>query len=106
MLSATVAQKPTIPVSDGMKKRINSAVVWNLLSLLRTFERPPALLVTHQRRSRPTASRNGAPRLSSARMVSTPFQTTHMLISQKPKKQIQMPEAICAVEGQTILSME
>ena len=36
MFSATVAQKPTMPVSDGMKKRKNSAVVWNLLGALST----------------------------------------------------------------------
>ena len=34
MLSATVAQNPTMPVSDGTKKRKNSPVVWNLLGAL------------------------------------------------------------------------
>src|ERR1017187_10179628 len=43
MLSATVAQKPTMPVSDGIKKRRNSALVRNLLGALSTGPRPPAL---------------------------------------------------------------
>jgi hypothetical protein len=106
IFSATVAQNPTIPVSDGMKNRMNSAVVWNLLSPFSTTPRPPALLVTHHSSSNPTASRNGAPRFSSMRMLSTPFQTTHILINQKAKKQIQIPDVICAVAGHTIFNIE
>src|SRR5436305_11893077 len=106
MFSATVAQKPTMPVSDGIKKRINSALVWNLLGVLSTGPRPPALPVTHHKSSRPTANRNGAPTPSSQRMVSMPFHTTHILISQKKKKHSQMPPAAPAVAGHMILSIE
>src|SRR6516225_12250762 len=53
MFSATVAQNPTIPVSDGMKKRMNSAVDWNLLGALSTGPSPPALPVIHQSSNRP-----------------------------------------------------
>src|SRR3954468_10245924 len=90
MFSATVAQNPTIPVSDGMKNRINSALVLNLLGVFSTGPKPPALLTVHHSNATPTVSRKGAPTPSSTRMVSMPFHTTHMLISQNPKKQIQM----------------
>src|SRR5881227_2953967 len=106
MFSATVAQKPTIPVNDGMKKRKNSALVWNLLGVFSTGPRPPALPVTQKKSSKPTASRNGAPTPSSQRMVSMPFHTTHMLINQKKKKQIQMPAGMSAAAGHMILSIE
>src|SRR6516164_5869009 len=45
IFSATVAQNPTIPVSAGMKKRTNSAVLWNLLGVRSTGPNPPALRV-------------------------------------------------------------
>jgi hypothetical protein len=35
MFNAHVAQKPTMAVSDGMKKRMNAPVVWNLLGALK-----------------------------------------------------------------------
>src|SRR6185436_4949188 len=91
MLSATVAQKPTMPVSDGIKNRTNSAVVWNLLGALRTGPKPPASDVIHHSMSKPTASMNGAATPSSTLMVSMPCQTTSMFSPQKKKKQIHMP---------------
>src|SRR3569832_1494773 len=106
MFSATVAQKPTMPVSDGMKKRTNSAVVLNLLGEARTGPKPPALLTVNHNSASPTISRNGAPTPSRMRMVSIPFQTTDMFISQNPKKQIQIPAPDCATEGHTILAID
>src|SRR3954447_4754102 len=106
MLSATVAQNPTMPVSDGIKNRINSALVLNLLGVLSTGPKPPALLTVHQSSATPTISRNGAPTPSSTRIVSMPLHTTHMLSSRKPKKQIQMPPGMVAVDGQTIFAIE
>src|ERR1019366_3548796 len=91
MLSATVAQKPTMPVSDGIKKRRNSALVRNLLGALSTGPRPPALPVIHHNRSRPMPSMKGAPMPSRNLMVSIPRQITAMLSVQKAKKQIQAP---------------
>ena len=78
MFSATVAQKPTMPVSDGMKKRTNSAVVWNLLGVFSTGPSPPALPVIHSSSNSPMPSRNGAPTPSRNLMVSMPRHTTHM----------------------------
>ena len=60
MFKATVAQKPTIPVNDGMKKCMKSVVELNLLGALSTGPRPPALPVIHQSSSKPTPSMNGA----------------------------------------------
>jgi len=87
MLSATVAQKPTMPVSEGMKKRRNSAVLWNLLGALSTGPRPPALPVIHHRRRSPIPSMKGAPMPSRNLMVSMPRQMTAMFSAQKAKKQ-------------------
>src|SRR4051794_41853067 len=81
---------------------MNSPVVLNLLGESSTGPNPPALLTVNQSSARPTISRNGAPTPSSTRMVSMPFHTTHMLISQNPKKQTQIPEGMLAVEGHTI----
>jgi hypothetical protein len=106
MLSATVAQNPTMPVSDGMKNLTNSALEWNLLGALSTGPRPPALPVIHQSSSRPIASIKGAPMPSRILIVSMPRQITAILSSQKAKKQIHWPPAACAAPGHRILSME
>src|SRR5215467_13804545 len=91
MLSATVAQNPTMPVSDGTKNRRNSAVLWNLLGALRTGPKPPASEVIHHSISKPTDSMNGAATPSRILIVSMPRQTTSMLSPQKKKKQTHMP---------------
>ena len=44
MFSATVAQKPTMPVRLGQKKCQNSAEFWNLAGWLRIGPNPPAAL--------------------------------------------------------------
>src|SRR3989442_8940863 len=105
MLSATVAQKPTMPVSDGMKKRTNSRVVWNLLGELRTGPKPPASDVIHHNISRPTESMNGAATPSRILIVSIPRQTTSMFSPQKKKKQVHMPAEDPLAAGQRICSM-
>ena len=106
MLSATVAQKPTMPVSDGMKKRTNSAVEWNLLGALSTGPRPPAFPEIHQSSRRPIANMNGAPMPSRILMVSMPRQITAMFSNQKAKKQAHWPPAMFPAAGQIIFSME
>src|SRR5258708_21366731 len=88
MLSATVDQNPTIPVSDGTKNLKNSPLVWNLLGAPNTGPRPPAWLVTHHSSSTATVSMNGALMLSKDLIVSIPRQTTYMLSAQNAKKQI------------------
>jgi len=85
---------------------MNSEVVLNLLGVSSTGPKPPALLTAYQSNASPTINRNGAPTPSSTRMVSMPLHTTHMLISQKAKKQIQMPPEKPAHAGQTIFSIE
>src|ERR1700678_3997173 len=106
MFRATVGQKPTIPVSDGMKNFMKSAVAWNLLGALRTGPRPPALPVIHQRSNSPTISMNGALIPSRKRMVSMPRQITAMLISQKAKKQIHGPVWELVNDGHRMRSIE
>src|SRR5712692_4105852 len=105
MLSATVAQNPTMPVSDGMKNRTKSAVSWNLLGALRTGPKPPASDVIHQSISRPTQSMNGAATPSRTLMVSMPRQTTSMLSPQKKKKQAHIPDEDPLAAGHRICSM-
>src|SRR4051794_15267525 len=106
MFNATVAQNPTIPVSDGTKKRMNSAVVLNLLGVLSTGPNPPALLTVNHSSASPTISRNGAPTPSSTLIVSMPFQTTHMLTAQTPKKQTQTPPGVPAIDGHAIFAID
>src|SRR6188474_2005618 len=105
MLSATVAQNPTMPVSDGMKKRRNSPVVLNLLGAERTGPKPPAREVIHHSRIRPTRSMKGAATSSRIRIDSMPFQTTAMLRAQKKKKQPQSPADEPLAAGHMIWSM-
>src|SRR5580658_10402251 len=106
MLSATVDQNPTIPVSDGMKKRKNSALSRNFAGALKTGPSPPALLVIHQSSRMPTANISGAATPSSRRIVLIPLQITNILRSQKEKKQIQTVSGWAAEPGQTTRNME
>src|SRR5260370_37017573 len=87
MLRATVAQNPTMPGSEGMKKRTNSPEVRNRLGALRTGPKPPASEVIHHSISSPTPSMKGAAIPSRNLMVSIPRQTTNMFSAQKRKKQ-------------------
>src|SRR5271169_3882766 len=105
MFRATVAQKPTMPVSEGMKKRMNSPVELNLLGALSTGPMPPARLVIHHSSSNPMASMNGAAMPSKNRMVSIPRQITKMFSAQKAKKQIQIPAFDAPAAGHRMPSM-
>ena len=106
MLSATVAQNPTMPVNEGTKNLRNSPVVWNFEGLLSTGPKPPALRVIHQSSSRPTPNMKGAPMPSSTLMVSIPRQITNMFNSQNSRKHTQGSAALPAIEGMRIDSME
>jgi hypothetical protein len=74
MFSATVAQKPTMPVSAGTKKRQNAALSRKRLGALSTGPKPLALRVTHISSSTPIASMKGAPIPSRNLMVRMPGQ--------------------------------
>src|ERR1700688_1023622 len=106
IFSATVAQNPTIPVSEGIKNFPNSPNEWNLLGALSTGPSPPALPVIHQSRSNPTPSIRGALTLCRNLIVSIPRQITVILTSQKAKKQTQTPTLIPAEAGHRICSIE
>ena len=107
MFNATVAQKPTMPVSEGMKKRKNSPAGVKLARACSApGPRPPACRVIHHKSSSPIPSMKGAPMPSRNLMVSMPRQITAMFSAQKAKKQIHTPPGRCAAPGQKILSME
>src|SRR5215813_15016547 len=106
MFKATVAQKPTIAVSDGTKTRRNSAVVLNLLGVLSTGPRPPAFLVIHHKRRRPIPSMNGAPMPSRNLIVSIPRQITSMFKDQNARKHTHETLVWPTTPGQSTPSME
>src|SRR6266478_6507029 len=99
MLSETVAQKPTTPVSEGMKKRKNSPKVRNFEGVASMGPKPPALLRAQRRRASPIRSRNGAEIPCKKRMVSMPRRITRTLRSQKKTKQMAGPDEKRAQEG-------
>ena len=101
-----MAQNPTIPVSEGIKKCMNCPVVWNLLGLLNTGPRPPALRVIHHSSNRPIPSMKGAPIPSRKRMVSMPLQITAKFSSQKAKKHSHGTDGLCPAAGTRMRSME
>src|ERR1039457_2056193 len=105
MLSARVAQNPTVAVSEGMKAAKNSAWVENLLGVLRTGPKPPAWRTIHHSSSSPIASMNGALIPSRSLMVSMPRRITTMFKAQKKKKQIHAAALVLAKGGHTILAM-
>src|SRR2546430_12510907 len=76
MFNETVAQKPTTPVSEGMKKRKNSLKLWNFDGVASMGPKPPALLRAQRRRASPMSSRNGAEMPCKKRMVSIPRRIT------------------------------
>src|SRR5215470_3265161 len=99
MLRETVAQKPTTPVSEGMKKRKNSAKDPNLEGVESIGPKPPALFPAQMRRARPISKRNGAETPCRKRMVSMPRRMTATLSSQKKTKQAEGPKAKCCQAG-------
>src|SRR5215472_11023154 len=105
MLSETVAQKPTTPVSEGMKKRKNSEKDWNLEGVESMGPKPPALLRAQSKRARPMSSKNGAETPCKKRMVSMPRRMTATLSSQKKTKQVAGPYAKCCQLGMSATSI-
>src|SRR5229473_7270442 len=99
MFSETVAQKPTTPVSEGMKKRKNSPKDWNFEGVESMGPKPPALLRAQRRRASPMRSKNGAETPWRKRMVSMPRRITNTLRSQKKTKQIAGPTWKLAQDG-------
>src|SRR5258708_34218655 len=93
MLSDTVAQKPTTPVSDGTKKRKNSPKVWNLDGVASIGPKPPALLRAQSSSARPMRSRHGAEMPCRNRIVSMPRKITRTLSSQNAAKHTEGPHA-------------
>src|SRR5256885_13223373 len=99
MFNETVAQKPTTPVSEGMKKRKNSLKLWNFDGVASMGPKPPALLRAQRRRASPMSSRNGAEMPCKKRMVSIPRRITRTLRNQKKTKQMAGPDEKRAQEG-------
>src|SRR5689334_3111515 len=88
MFSERVAQKPTMPVRPGIKKAQRSDVEANREGTFSIAVNPPGTLVIAQASKASAANgRKKALKTSSFRMLSTPSQTTHILISQKTIKQ-------------------
>src|SRR5258708_5823078 len=106
IFNATVDQKPTIPVSAGMKNRTNSDVLRNLLGVCSTGPNPPALRVIQKSSSKPTTSIKGAPIPSRNLMVSSPRQMTIRLIPQNTKKQPQPQPGTLAAPAHTMQNTE
>src|SRR5215471_6806269 len=101
MFSATVAQNPTMAVSDGTKKRKNSPELWNLLGALNTGPQPPACRTIHHSNASPTANMNGAPIPSRNLMASMPLQMTNIFSAQKAPKHIQTSAGLDAAGHNT-----
>src|SRR6202142_1065379 len=91
MLSESVAQNPTMPVSAGMKKAVNwPALGWpasNAEGCESIGPNPPAAPWAQAGKPSPNAMRGGAFMLRRIRIESTPLYTTHMLMAQKKMKQ-------------------
>ena len=67
MLSESVAQKPIIAVSDGMKTGLKSAHVRSLPGCVTRYPRPPARQTAHASSSAVITSTNGAAQFSTIR---------------------------------------
>src|SRR5271154_5974893 len=93
MFRATVAQKPTTPVSDGTKNRKNSPKLWNFEGVASMGPNPPALLRAQSSRASPINRRNGAVTPCRNRIVLIPRRITRTFSSQKNKKHTGTPHA-------------
>src|SRR5258708_13062854 len=93
MLSDTVAQKPTTPVSDGTKKRKNSPKLWNLEGVASMGPKPPALLRAQSSSAKPISNKKGAEMPCKKRMVSMPRKITATFSSQNVAKHNAGPHA-------------
>src|SRR5258706_16436137 len=86
MLSDTVAQKPTTPVSDGTKKRKNSPKLWNLEGFASMGPKPPALLRAQSSSAKRISNKKDAETPCKNRMVSIPRKITATFSSQNIAK--------------------
>jgi len=105
MLSASVAQKPTMAVSEGTKKTKNSRPVWNLLGRARIGPRPPARAIAQPRSASPATIKNGAAQASSRLIELLPRTTIYMFQSQKAKKAIHTAPGTLSQTGNAVRSM-
>ena len=87
MFSETVAQKPTTPVSEGMKNLKNSPKVVNLEGVANIGPNPPALAPAQSNNAKPITNKSGAETPCKNRIVSMPRKITATFSSQKKMKQ-------------------
>src|ERR671913_475769 len=85
MFSASVAQKPTIAVSEGTNTARNAPVDVNRLGCDSTGPNPPARLTAQASNARPDTIRKGAAHTSSALIASLPRTITAMFRSQNAR---------------------
>src|SRR5258707_14568153 len=105
MLSDTVAQKPTTPVSDGTKKRKNSPKLWNLEGVVSMGPKPPALLCAQSSSAKPISNKKGAETPCKKRMVSMPRKINATFSRQNVAQHNAGPYAKCAHLGVSATSM-
>src|SRR5580700_9865798 len=105
MLRETVAQKPTTPVREGMKKRKNSAKLWNLEGAANMGPKPPAFPFAHSKSASPISNKKGAETPCKKRMVSIPRRMTRTFSSQKKPKQTAGPYEKCCQLGARAVNM-
>src|SRR5688572_13178602 len=99
MLRESVAQKPTMPVSEGKKKAQNAALEVNLLGCARIGPSPfPAEMAHHSSASAATG-RKYALNTSNFRMLSTPRYTTYIFTSQNRKNTSAGPVSSAQLAG-------
>src|ERR1700732_2181197 len=99
MFRDSVAQYPTIAVSEGKKKRRKLAVVWKRLGAASIGPKPPALCSIPNSNVSDMTSMNGAEKLCKNRIDSTPRHTTYIFSSQNPRKLAHKTAGIWAVAG-------
>ena len=99
MFSETVAQKPTTPVSDGTKKRKNSAKVSNFEGVAQHRAKTSCFRTRPQKQGKPHNQQQWGRDPCKNRIVSMPRKMTSTLRSQKNIKQIAEPHAKCAHDG-------
>jgi hypothetical protein len=88
MFSESVAQKPTMPVNAGKKKCQNSVLFANFAGSSKIGPSPLLALMAHINNAIAATGRNIALNTNNFFMLSTPRYTTHILMSQKIKKQM------------------
>src|ERR1700691_1828449 len=95
----SVAQYPTIAVSDGKKNFRNPCVVVNLLGVESIGPNPPARCSMNPSSASPSTSISGAEKLCRNRIDSTPRHTTTIFSAQNPRKQTHVTLGRCAAAG-------